>query len=208
MVPVKCRQITRSYVTACTGRLIETHLKGAYAALQGRRRRLLIITQGPPARVAAAITSGKLRCHCSGRLRRWGYARGRWVRDRSHSERLRPHRARCVVCQRTHVILPDWVLLRRLDRVEIIGAALTASAKGRSFRTISGELALPPTTVRDWIRRFVTRTAAHPSDVGQTGGSPSALTLSALVKAVAPASTSPGGLWRDASHASCGQLLV
>jgi hypothetical protein len=174
----------------------------------GRGRRLLIITKEPPARVAAAIAAGTLRCPCSGRLRLWGYARSRWIRDRSRSKRLRPHRGRCLICLHTHVILPDWVLLRRLDRVEVIGAALTASARGRSFRTISGELALPPTTVRDWIRRFITRTAAHPSDRGPAGAGPSSLTLSALVTAVVEPSSSPGRLWRDASRASCGQLLA
>jgi transposase-like protein len=110
------------------------------------------------------------------------------------------------------------VLLRRLDRVEVIGSALTAAAAGRSFRTISRELGLPPTTVRDWIRRFVARTAAHPSLPGAAGTSgsadpapdspPSPQTLSALVTAVPSPSSSPGRVWRDANLASCGQLLI
>jgi hypothetical protein len=178
--------------------------------LPSTREAPLIITKTPSSRVAAAITSGTLRCPCSGRLRRWGYARSRWVRDRRHRGRLRPHRGRCLGCRRTHVILPDWVLLRRFDRVEVIGGALTASASGRSFRSISGELALPPTTVRDWIRRFVTRTAAHPARPGAAGPpAPSPSPLSALVAAAAqPSANSPGRLWRDANRVSCGQLLV
>jgi hypothetical protein len=117
------------------------------------------------------------------------------------------------------VILPDWVLLRRLDRVEVIGSALTASSRGRSFRTISRQLDLPPTTVRDWIRRFVARTAAHPPLPDATGSfalpggptsapDPSPSALSALVVAVPDPSSSPGRLWRDANRSSCGQLLV
>ena len=46
------------------------------------------------------------------------------------------------------------MLLRRLDRVEVIGAALTASASGVGARTISRRLQLPRSTVRGWIRRF------------------------------------------------------
>jgi hypothetical protein len=171
---------------------------------------LLIITKAPPARVAAAIAAGRLRCPCSGRLRLWGYARSRWVRSRHQNGRLRPRRGRCTVCQQTHVILPDWVLLRRLDRVEVIGSALTASSRGRSFRTISRDLELPPTTVRDWIRRFVARTAAHPPlpDATEPAPAPSPSVLSALVTAVPNPSSSPGRLWRDANQASGGLLLV
>jgi hypothetical protein len=119
------------------------------------------------------------------------------------------------------VILPDWVLLRRLDRVEVIGFALTASSQGRSFRKISHELELPPTTVRDWIRRFVARTAAHPPLPDATGRfalaggpasapelAPSSFALSALVTVVPGPSSSPGRLWRDANRSSRGLLLV
>jgi hypothetical protein len=187
-------------------RCVQSSTSACRSTFLGLRGRLLIITKAPPARVADAITTGKLRCPCSGRLRLWGFARSRWVRDRRHSGRLRPRRGRCTVCRQTHVILPDWVVLRRLDRVEVIGSALTASSRGRSFRKISDDLQLPPTTVRDWIRRFVARTAAHPPSPGATTSSP--FDLSALVTAVPDPSSSPGRLWRDANRSSHGQLLV
>jgi hypothetical protein len=52
------------------------------------------------------------------------------------------------------VLLPPSCLARRLDSVDVIGAALEAAARGRGARSIAAELGLPPTTVRDWIRRF------------------------------------------------------
>jgi hypothetical protein len=111
------------------------------------------------------------------------------------------------------VVLPDWVLLRRLDRVEVIGAALTAAARGSSARSISGDLSVPATTVRDWIRRFVARTEEHQSRPSASPAeasfsAPTPPTLSALVTTVSPSSSSPGRLWRAANLASCGQLLA
>jgi hypothetical protein len=179
----------------------------------------LIVTKTPAARVGAAMATGQLRCSgCHGKLRPWGYARRRWVRDRARYLRIRPRRARCTECRRTHVVLPDRMLLRRLDRVEVIGAALTASASGVGVRTISRRLQLPPTTVRGWTRRFAARSRVARgarADGGDGADPPWAFPLAAFSSpppppAPADSSTigvSPGALWRRASRESNGQFL-
>ncbi len=76
---------------------------------------------------------------CGGSLKPWGYARTRVVRERGGVRRIvRPRRVRCRGCRVTHVLVP---------------AALLAHAAGRGHRAIAAELALPPDTVRGWLRR-------------------------------------------------------
>ncbi|MQA17069.1 MAG: helix-turn-helix domain-containing protein [Pseudonocardiaceae bacterium] len=95
---------------------------------------------------------------CSGRLRPWGYARARQVRGRGgHRVMVRPRRARCRGCRRTHVLLPAVAgVARRADAVEVIGAALLAKVQGRGHRAIAADLARPAATVRGWIRSATT----------------------------------------------------
>jgi hypothetical protein len=109
--------------------------------------------------------------------------------------------------------------MRRLDRVEVIGAALTASARGQGYRTISRHLALPSTTVRDWIRRFMVRSAAPPPGGPDGRGSgaddlpPRWAPLLADLVATGPGDdqfVSPESLealWRRVSRESQGQFL-
>ena len=101
------------------------------------------------------LRSGGLSCGgCGGSLRPWGWARERLVRCRDHDERVRPRRSRCPGCAATHVLLPVTCLLRRVDEVEVIGAALLAKAAGAGHRPIAARLGRPATTVREWLRRF------------------------------------------------------
>src|SRR5581483_3908159 len=65
---------------------------------------------------------------------------------------LRPRRARCPACCRTHVLLPALVAPRRADTTAAIGAALQASAAGAGYRRIATQLDRPASTVRRWIR--------------------------------------------------------
>lgn len=90
---------------------------------------------------------------CGAVLGPWGWARERSVRG---AGRLRPRRARCPDCQRTQVLLPVSVLLRRADAVTVIGAALLAKAGGNGHRPIGVLLNVPASTVRGWLRRIVT----------------------------------------------------
>lgn len=104
--------------------------------------------------IEAELWSGSLSCSCAGRLRPWSHARVRLIRQRDGSEvELRPRRAICVACRRTHVLLPAISLPRRRDAIETVGDALLAAAAGRGHRKIAAELALPASTVRNWLRR-------------------------------------------------------
>lgn len=124
-------------------------------------------------RVERDLESGRLRCpDCAGRLRRWGWARPRTVRTVDGTEWVRPRRARCVGCARTHVLLPDWLLLRRADSVEVIGAALVAHARSAGYRRIARAIGRPPTTVRDWLRRWRERAGPVAALLGVPAGSP------------------------------------
>jgi hypothetical protein len=57
----------------------------------------------------------------------------------------------------THVLLPARLLLRRADEAPVIGAALTAAARGRGYRRVARELQVPEDTVRGWLRRAARR---------------------------------------------------
>jgi predicted Fe-S protein YdhL (DUF1289 family) len=126
------------------------------------------------------LERGQLACpDCAGRLRRWGWARPRTVRTVDGAERVRPRRARCAGCGRTHVLLPDWLLLRRADSVEVIRAALLAHARAVGYRRIARAIGRPASTVRDWLRRWGRRTDGgvlsntnppHPLPSGRTPG--------------------------------------
>jgi hypothetical protein len=95
---------------------------------------------------------------CSGRLRPWGYARPRAIRQADGARLLvRPRRMRCAGCRVTHVVLPAASVPRRADAAEVIGSALLAKAAGRGHRTIAAELGVPAGTVRGWLRRATAR---------------------------------------------------
>lgn len=70
---------------------------------------------------------------------------------------MRPRRSRCAGCGATHVLLPARLLLRRADEGLVIGAALTAAARGRGHRRIAAVLGVPEGTVRGWLRRAAGR---------------------------------------------------
>jgi hypothetical protein len=113
------------------------------------------------AEVEARLVSGGLVCPgCAGSLGPWGWARSRVLRGAVGSVVLRPRRARCSGCGMSHVLLPVFVLLRRVDLVEVIGAALSAKAAGAGARTIAAGLGRPVETVRGWLRSFARRAAA------------------------------------------------
>jgi hypothetical protein len=90
---------------------------------------------------------------CGQRLGRWG-GYWRWVRGPG-TERLWIRRCRCSRCRRSHALLPDFLLERRLDEVDVIGQALTLSiGVGLGMRPVAKRLGVPITTARDGRRRF------------------------------------------------------
>ncbi len=153
-----------------------------------------------PEQVEARLLKGRLRCpSCAdGTLGPWGHARERELRRPEGRQRLRFRRSRCRACKATHVLVPTSTLLRRLDIVEIIGAALLAKMAGLGHRRIAEALGLPATTVRGWLRRFSRRAVElwalaaalahlHDPNLGpiEARGSPSADAVEALGVAAA-----------------------
>ena len=122
----------------------------------------MLIVSGDPVGVEIELTAGRLGCPgCDGRLAPWGRARRRNVRSVGGVERrVQPRRARCVGCGRTHVLLPDALLVRRRDEVEVIGTALVAHVVGAGHRRVAERLGVPAATVRGWLRRFRLRAEA------------------------------------------------
>ena len=107
------------------------------------------------AAVEADLRGGRLGCPgCGSGLRPWGHGVEREVRLRFGSERRRFRRSVCRLCAGTHVLIPEDTLLRRRDAVEVVGAALTAKARGVGHRRIAADLGRHASTVRGWLRRF------------------------------------------------------
>ncbi len=182
------------------------------------------MVSGDLERVESELAAGRVACPgCGDRLARWGWARVRSVRVAGGEVRVQPRRARCVGCGATHVLLPDGLLWRRRDGVEVIGAALVAHAGGVGHRTIAGRLGVPAATVRGWLRRFracavviaafFTRWAL----VLAPGSDPPAATGSAVADAVEAVGVAtraavvrfgPGPVWVVASRLCGGGLLA
>ena len=100
------------------------------------------------------IEVGEQACpDCARRLGGWsGY--WRWARGPG-TERLWIRRRRCARCRRSHALLPDFLLERRLDDVEVIGQALALSiVNSLGMRPVGERLGVPMTTARDWRRRL------------------------------------------------------
>lgn len=176
-------------------------------------------------RAEAELHAGRLSCECAGRLRPWGHARSRLIRQRDGSHvALRPRRAICTLCERTHVVLPLASLPRRTDAVETVGDALFKAASGYGYRTIARELALPPSTVRNWLRRACGRAewlrqravrAGHDIDICLPFSPPRASILADALDALALAASAAirrfgwvgTSLWRVIAALSGGHLL-
>jgi len=85
--------------------------------------------------------------------RRSGY--WRFVRDAETCIKVFVARARCAACQRTHALLPAFLLCNRLDTTEVIGGVVEAVTAGRcGVRPVAAALGVPHTTARGWVRAF------------------------------------------------------
>ncbi|MCL2468588.1 MAG: hypothetical protein FWF21_15335 [Micrococcales bacterium] len=172
-------------------------------------------------RVEEQLVAGELVCPCGGVLGPWGSARVRRVRGVG---RLCPRRARCRVCQVTHVLLDSVCVVRRADGVEVIGSALQEAAGGAGFRTVARRLGVPQSTVRGWLRAARANAAAVVALLSGVllGADPLACpvqvagSLAGVVEVVGAAGAAVvrrlGALvvvspWRWASAASQGRLL-
>jgi transposase-like protein len=138
------------------------------------------------AAASADLAGGLLACpSCgTGRLRRWGHGRERVIRLLGGATaRLRPQRARCGSCRRTHLLLPSWCAPRRADGIEVIGTGLALALGGAGYGRIGRDLGVPAATVRGWLRRLRCRAEDIRQDamhqLGQIGGASPALPVPA-----------------------------
>jgi hypothetical protein len=131
-------------------------------------------------------------------------------------------RAQCGPCRRSHALLPSFLLGRRLDAVEVIGAVVELVTDGVA---VAGRVAkaagLPYTTARDWLRRFSARApmlaagfVALAVEVGAEAGI-DGLAIGAQRRAVGALrlvgevlGSSSGSLWALASLVTGGKLLA
>lgn len=121
----------------------------------------MLIVENDPAAVEQELCGGRLACpRCGGPLGPWGYARERVLRCLGADVLLRPRRAKCRKCAKTHVLLRETCLHRRRDEAAVIGAAIEAKARGHGHRPIAAGLGVPKDTVRGWLRRFGARAEA------------------------------------------------
>jgi hypothetical protein len=176
--------------------------------------------------VERRLAAGGIACpHCGGVLGRWAWARRRVLRGVGGAGvMVRPRRALCRVCGRSHVLLPVFALLRRADVAVVIGAGLAAKAVGAGARTIAGRLGVSAATVRGWLRRFAARAAAvrvvfttwlvdldADPVVPDVAGSVFADAVAAIVAtagAVVRRWSVPAGVWQCACAVSGGRLLA
>ncbi len=129
----------------------------------------------------------KLSCsRCEVALEPWGWY-ARWVRD-SERHRIWVRRVRCRWCGVSDALLPDFVLARRLDVVDVIGRAIELTAEGMGTWRSLLELDRPFSTVRDWRSRLrerapelLQRLAAVALQVGAEVGELPTKTLPATV---------------------------
>jgi uncharacterized protein DUF6431 len=159
---------------------------------------------------------------CGRRLGSWsGY--WRWARaPRIGEQRVWIRRGRCSACRRRHALVPDWLLVRRLDAVETIGYGLALTVRGLGLRTVAQQVTVPHTTVRSWWRRFRVRSPTlvavlaasavgldpAPVVLGADGeGAVLAALAVAWQRARARWGERVGGLWRFWSRVTGGRAL-
>lgn len=169
------------------------------------------------------LLGGLLRCPgCGERLRPWGWARSRGVRELAEVVVVRPRRSVCAGCSCTHVLLLELLLARRADTAAVIGVALTAKAIGGGHRSIATMLDRPVSTVRSWLRRFAGHSESirvlftgllfvldPEADGPRPAGSlfTDAVEVIGLAAAAAVRMFGPRPAWQFASSASSGLLL-
>jgi hypothetical protein len=183
-----------------------------------------------PSSLSSYVTAGQevavppQRCPtCQRWLVGWG-GYWRWLRAPLLVERIWVRRGRCSTCRRSHALLPDLVLVQRLDAVEVIGRGLALTVMSRrGLRPIAEQLAVPHTTLRSWRQRFRVRSpsllaqctslavALDGTAVAVNGGVSERTALeglnSAWQRAVARFGERIGSLWSFWSRISGGQAL-
>lgn len=149
--------------------------------------------------VEADLAGGRLECPgCGGRLRPWGWARARRIRDGAGPDhrlvQVRPRRTRCTGCAGTHVLLRASWAGRRADEVVVIASAIEAKiVSGVGHRRIAAGCGRPVSTVRGWLRAF----AASASAI-----------VGAFTDLIHRDGADPAGLWPAPARTLAGQALA
>jgi hypothetical protein len=188
----------------------------------------LLIVENDPTAVETNLLSGRLACpNCTAGLAPWGSARERHLRGEvvagvPTSHHHRPRRSICPGCGKTHVLLGDLALLRRVDSVAVIGSALVAAATGAGASRIATAIARPAATVRGWLRRFKAGAEmlrahfiawAHALDPELISPGPKSSPVGDALEAIGAAARAaalrlgPRPAWSWASALSAGRLL-
>src|SRR6516225_4181482 len=81
----------------------------------------------------------------------------RHVRRQERERKIFIPRVRCRACGVSHALLPAFVLARRLDAAEPVGAVLGQVAGGACGVRRAAAAAGVPHTARGWVRRFGAR---------------------------------------------------
>jgi transposase-like protein len=82
----------------------------------------------------------------------------RHVRRPERERKIFIPRVRCRACGVSHALLPAFVLARRLDAAEPVGAVIGQVAGGAyGVRRAAAAAGVPHTTARGWVRRFAAR---------------------------------------------------
>ena len=148
----------------------------------------------------------------------------RHVRRQERERKIFIPRVRCRACGVSHALLPAFVLARRLDAAEPVGAVIGQVAAGVSgVRPAAARIGVPYTTARGWVRRFAARAgelavsfSALAVELGGEVVRPVLDRLRWAVAAIGAAFTAAAGLpgwavlgrWRFACAVTGGSLLA
>ena len=148
----------------------------------------------------------------------------RHVRRQERERKIFIPRVRCRVCGVTHALLPAFVLARRLDAAEPVGAVIGQVAGGAcGVRGAAAAAGVPYTPARGWARRFAGRAgelavsfSALAVELGGEVVRPVLDRLRWAVAAIGAAFTAAAGLpgwavlgrWRFACAVTGGSLLA
>lgn len=179
----------------------------------------MLTVSADPVVVESQLEAGELACpSCGGLLGPWGWARRRQLGRGSQRRWERPRRSRCRSCAATHVLLPVFALLRRLDLAGTIGRALSAWVAGGGQRPIAAAVGVARSTLRGWLARFAARAGrirehftrwALWTDPSLAGIEPAGTATADAVAVVVAAAQAAGwtSVWRFAAAATGGRLL-
>jgi transposase-like protein len=148
----------------------------------------------------------------------------RHVRWQERERKIFIPRVRCRACGVSHALLPAFVLARRLDAAEPVGAVIGQVAGGAcGVRRAAAAAGVPHTTARGWVRRFTARAvelavsfSALAVELGGEVVRPLPDRLRSAVAAIGAAFTAAAGLpgwavlgrWRFACAVTGGSLLA